>query len=82
MSFFAENKFIYGALGLAVSSAALGFVLGRFSERSSLDSLFVDVGAQDSPLAKYVLRYGIREPAPLKQLRQVRHFLTGSGDHT
>ena len=58
MSFFAENKFIYGALGLAVSSAALGFVLGRFSERSSLDRIFVDVRAQDSPLAKYVLSYG------------------------
>ncbi|KAL9983173.1 hypothetical protein ACROYT_G005308 [Oculina patagonica] len=70
MSFFAENKLIFGALGLAVSSAALGFVFGRSSERSSPDSIFVDVGAEGSPLAKYVLSYGIRESAPLKQLRQ------------
>lgn len=74
MSFFAENKLIFGAVGLAVSSAALGFVFGRSSERSSPDNIFVDVGAEGSPLAKYVLSYGIRESAPLKQLRQVSHF--------
>lgn len=71
MSFFTDNKLIFGALGLAASSAALGFVFGRFSERPSPDSIFLDVGAEGSPLAKYVLSYGVRESAPLKHLRQV-----------
>lgn len=76
MSFFTDNKLIFGALGLAVSSAALGFVFGRSYGRLSPDSIFVDVGAEGSPLAKYILSYGIRESAPLKQLRQVSHFGT------
>ena len=41
MSFFTDNKLIFGALGLAVSSAALGFVFGRSSGRSSPDIVFL-----------------------------------------
>ena len=57
MSFFVEKKFIFGAVGLAVSSAALGFVLGRFSERLSPGRILADIRAEDlSPLAEYMYK--------------------------
>lgn len=75
MSIFTDKKLIFGALGLAASSAALGFVFGRLSECRSPGSIFLDVGAEGTPLAKYVLSYGVRESAPLKHLRQVSSLI-------
>lgn len=74
MSFLGENKLIIGAVGIAVSSAAVGFLISRgFGRRNSFDGTF-KVKSEHSPVAKYVLEHGIREPTPLRELRQVRHF--------
>lgn len=74
MSFLGENKLIFGAVGIAVSSAAVGFLISRrFRGRNSFDGSF-KVKSEDSPLAKYVFEHGIREPLPLRELRQVRSF--------
>lgn len=72
MSFLGENKLLFGAVGIALSSAALGFVISRgFERRNSFNAPF-KVNSEHSPVAKYVLEYGIREPLPLMKLRQVR----------
>lgn len=74
MSFLGENKLILGAVGIAVSSAAVGFLISRgFRRRNSFDGPF-KVKSEDSPVAKYVFEHGIREPLPLRELRQVRSF--------
>lgn len=70
MSFLGENKLLLGAVGIALSSAAVGFVVSRgFKSRKSLDVPF-KVNSEHSPVAKYVFEHGIREPLPLMKLRQ------------
>ena len=70
-----ENKLLFGAVGIALSSAAVGFLIGRgFRSRNSFDGPF-KVESEHSPVAKYVLEHGIREPLPLMKLREVRNFL-------
>ena len=74
MSFLGENKLLLGAVGIALSSAAVGFVVSRgFKCRKSLDVPF-KVNNEHSPVAKYVFEHGIREPLPLIKLRQVNNL--------
>ena len=76
MSFLSDNKILFGAVGLAVSSAAVGYVLGRRSERlnSSSREYLVKVTRPVGPLANYIMDHGIREPTTLTSLRQVRSY--------
>lgn len=70
MSFLNEHKLLFGAVGIALSSAAAGYVSSRtLIQRSSFDTP-LKVLSEGSPVAKYVLKHGIREPSPLVQLRQ------------
>lgn len=71
MSFLNEHKLLLGAVGIALSSAAAGYVFSRtLIQRSSFDTPF-KVLSEGSPVAEYVLKHGIREPSPLAQLRRV-----------
>lgn len=87
MSFLVENKLLLGAVGIALSSAAVGFVVSRgFYCKKSLDVPF-KFYSEHSPVAKYVLEHGIREPSPLMKLRQVNNLyyfklVTNSSDLT
>lgn len=75
MSFLVENKLLLGAVGIALSSAAVGFVVSRgFYCKKSLDVPF-KVYSEHSPVAKYVLEHGIREPLPIMKLRQVKNCI-------
>ena len=71
MSFLSENKLLFGAVGIALSSAAVGFAISRISERIK-SSQFSKLYREGSPATKYVMEYGVREPLPLSKLRQVR----------
>ena len=78
LSFLAENKLLLGAVGIALSSAAVGFVISRgFKRRNSFDVPF-KVNSEHSPVTKYVFEHGIREPLPLMKLRQVKKLLVGN----
>jgi len=69
MSFLSENKFLIG--GIALSSAAVGFVTAWVLGRRG-NSLFKlgKTHTELSPVNRYVMEYGIREPSPLRKLRQ------------
>ena len=74
MSFLSENKLFFGAVGIAVSSAVAGYVVARVLGRKS-DKGFTATKMHrdmDDPLKKYLMEYGLREPSPLKKLREVR----------
>ena len=73
MSFLSENKLLFGAVGIAVSSAVAGFVAARVLGRKSDEvgkkmKTFMEI----SPVKNYVMEYGLREPSPLRKLREVR----------
>lgn len=75
MSFLSENKLLFGAVGIALSSAAFGYVVGHYFEqkRSNAGSLQTKRQRVVSTVAvDYVMKYGIREPLPLRKLREVR----------
>lgn len=77
MSFLSENKFLIG--GIVVSSAAVGFVTALILGRKS--NSFFKLGkthTELSPVNRYVMEYGLREPSPLRKLRQVRIYLKGT----
>ncbi|KAJ7391362.1 Catechol O-methyltransferase domain-containing protein 1 [Desmophyllum pertusum] len=65
-----ENKLLFGAVGIAVSSAAAGFVISRVFERKSSASDISKLHRESSPVTEYVMEYGVREPLPLTKLRQ------------
>jgi len=69
MSFLSENKLLIG--GIALSSAAVGFVTAWVLGRRG-NSLFKlgKTHTELSPVNRYVMEYGIREPSPLRKLRQ------------
>ena len=71
MSFLDENKVLLAAVGIALSSAGAGFVISRVLNRRSLSYGPFKVNSADSPVTKYVVAHGIREPLPLTKLRQV-----------
>ncbi|KAL9969513.1 hypothetical protein ACROYT_G021735 [Oculina patagonica] len=80
MSFLGENKLLFGAVGIALSSVAAGFVVGRVFGRRS-DQLFKHskTHSDNSPVNNYVTEYGIREPLPLAKLRQATLNQRGTG---
>ena len=75
MSFLSENKFVFGAVGIALSSAAVGYAVAavahcrqqKHGKKHIYKSDVVPKAAMD-----YFMEYGIREPLPLKKLREVR----------
>lgn len=74
MSFLSENKLFFGAVGIAVSSAVAGFVAARVLGRKS-DEDYKETKMHmeiNSPVTKYLMEYGLREPSPLRKLREVR----------
>ena len=71
MSFLTEHKLLFGAVGIAVSSAAAGFAIGWVFQRRKKDSLYKSY-EEDTPVSKYVIEYGMRETSPLTELRKVR----------
>ena len=74
MPFLGESKLLFGAVGIAVSSAALGFLISRGFKRGNSFNVPFKVISEHSPVTKYVLEHGIREPLPLMKLRQVRNL--------
>ncbi|XP_020621991.1 probable caffeoyl-CoA O-methyltransferase 2 [Orbicella faveolata] len=72
MSFLSENKLFFGAVGIAVSSAVAGFVAARVLGRKS-DEDYKETKMHmeiNSPVTKYLMEYGLREPSPLRKLRE------------
>ena len=74
MSFLSENKFFVGAVGIALSSAAVGYALARYRQQKPEKKYEYKVGGIVVPkaAADYFMEYGIREPLPLQKLREVR----------
>ena len=70
MSFLSDNKLLFSAVGIALSSAAVGYVVGHYIVKKRSDAK----GTLGKCLAsaRYVLELGMREPLPLKRLREVR----------
>ena len=69
-----ENKFLFAAVGIAASSAVAGFVAARVLGRKS-DEVPKETKTHVeymSEVKKYVMEYGLREPSPLRKLREVR----------
>ena len=74
MSLLSENKLLLASVGIAVSSAVAGFVAARVLGRKSdkvhkAKKMHAEI---NSPVKKYVMEYGLREPSPLRKLREVR----------
>ena len=74
MSLLSENKLLFAAAGIAAASAVAGFVAARVLGRKS-DEVHKETKMHVenmSPVKKYVMEYGLREPSPLRKLREVR----------
>ena len=72
MSLLSENKLLFGAVGIALSSAAAGFVVSRLFGRVRTSDKLSKTHGIDSPINKYIAQHGLREPLPLAKLKQVR----------
>ena len=74
MSMFSENKFW---LGLAGATAAFaGFLFGRRCESKAIKTEDLILkrhfkGAKVNPIVKHILENSLREPEPLRKLREV-----------
>ena len=71
MSIFSENKLLFGAVGIALSSVAVGYVVGRRHKKMVSYSWKTLSGSKDV-VKQYLLDHGIREPESLRKLREVR----------
>ena len=70
MSFFSENKLLFGTVGIALSSVAVGYVIGRQYKK-----IFSHNKRKTNAVVKqYLLEHGMREPTPLRKLREVRFY--------
>ena len=70
MSFFSENKLLFGAVGIALSSVAVGYVIGRQYKK-----IFSHNKRKTNDVVKqYLLEHGMRELTPLRKLREVRFY--------
>ena len=70
MSFFSENKLLFGTVGIALSSVAVGYVIGRKYKK-----IFSHNKRKTNDVVKqYLLEHGMREPTPLRKLREVRFY--------
>ena len=77
MSIFSENKLLLGAVGIALSSVAVGYVVGRQHKKMFTNNSKILSGSNDV-VGQYLLEHGMREPAPLRKLREVRLVFTFS----
>lgn len=85
MSFLIENKFFVGVVGIAVSSAALGYAMSRYRLAQAHSSQTKPSDIVADAAVKYLMKHAIREPLPLMRLREVsmkhpRHRMIGSAD--
>ena len=75
MSIFSENKFWLGLAGAAAAFA--GFLVGKLrceSKAIKTEDLILKrhfKGAKVNPIVKYILENSLREPEPLRKLREV-----------
>ena len=75
MSFINENKLIFGAVGIAISSAAVGYAVSHFLDRRRANAAGKGTKFQavtTTATVDYFMKYGIRESPPLSKLREVR----------
>lgn len=72
MSFLIENKFFVGVVGIAVSSAALGYAMSRYRLAQAHSSQTKPSVIVADAAVKYFMKHAIREPLPLMRLREVR----------
>lgn len=72
MSFLVENKFYIGVVGIAVSSAALGYAMSRYGGTQARSSQTKPSNIVADGAVKYFMKHAIREPLPLIRLREVR----------
>ena len=72
MSFLIENKFFVGVVGIAVSSAALGYAMSRYRLAQAHSSQTKPSVIVADAAVKYFMKHAIREPLPLTRLREVR----------
>ena len=70
MSFFSENKLLFGAVGIALSSVAVGYVVGRKYKKIFFHNKWKTIDV----VKQYLLEHGIREPTALRKLREVRFY--------
>ena len=75
MSIFSENKFWLGLAGAAAAFA--GFLVGKLrceSKAIKTEDLILKrhfKGAKVNPIVKHILENSLREPEPLRKLREV-----------
>ncbi|KAM7439569.1 Catechol O-methyltransferase domain-containing protein 1 [Porites harrisoni] len=69
MSIFSENKLLFGAVGIALSSVAVGYVVGRRHKKMFSNNWKTLSGSNDV-VKQYLLDHGIREPESLRKLRE------------
>ena len=72
MSFFSENKLFFGAVGIALSSVAVGYVVGRQHKKMFSSNYWKTGSGSNDVVEQYLLEHGIREPGSLRKLREVR----------
>ena len=77
MSIFSENKLLFGAVGIALSSVAVGYVVGRQHKKMFSNNSKTLSGSNDV-VRQYLLDHGMREPTPLRKLREVRLVFSSS----
>ncbi|XP_068698045.1 probable caffeoyl-CoA O-methyltransferase 2 [Montipora foliosa] len=87
MSFLSDNKVFLGVVGVALSSAAAGYVLySRHRHGNSIAKLQTKPTKIVAEAAvKYFMEYAIREPPPLRGLREatmkhIDHAMVSSSD--
>ena len=71
MSFFSGNKLLFGAVGIALSSVAVGYVIGRQYKKIFSHNKWK---TRNDVVKQYLLEHGMREPTPLRKLREVRFY--------
>ena len=79
MSFISENKFLFGAIGIAVSSAAVGYFVGHYRKQKCSNAGSTGTKPTDlvaTAAVDYFMKHGLREPVPLCRLREVRMFVS------
>ena len=72
MSIFSENKLLLGAVGIALSSVAVGYVVGRRHKKMFSNYSWKTLSGSNDVVMQYLLDHGIREPESLRKLREVR----------
>ena len=72
MSIFSENKLLFGAVGIALSSVAVGYYVVGSRHKKMFSSNWKTLSGGNDVVKQYLLDHGIREPESLRKLREVR----------